>query len=106
MEICADLSGHYLALPFAVLGWSVGFLFGRWLGFARRSAAMVAGWMALIWAEVGLAHVLLPWFDNGAVVPALWAFPMLAVLVTGDVLWFYRDSTWQGGAVLEERDEG
>lgn len=83
-----------VALPFAVIGWSVGYHFACRCGMARQACAIVAGWVALGAAEVGLAVVLVLWVGAGAVLPGLWALPMLAILVTGGVLWFYRDATW------------
>lgn len=82
------------ALPFSVVGWSVGFRLGRSRGFEPQRAAMLAGWSGLLVAELGLALVLLPSLGTSAMTPGLWAFPGLAVAVTLGVTWFYRTSTW------------
>ncbi|MGB8815000.1 MAG: hypothetical protein WCC57_17615 [Paracoccaceae bacterium] len=87
-----------IALPFAVIGWAMGFRGGRRLGFGPRGSAMIAGWTGLLTAEVGLALVLLPWLGKGAYAPGYLAFPALAVLVTVGVLLFYRARTWTNEA--------
>ena len=83
-----------IALPFSILGWAAGFRLGYHLEFQPRWAAMVAGWVGLIWAEIGLALILRPWFGSASIGPGLWAFPALAVLVTIGVLWLFRAETW------------
>jgi hypothetical protein len=90
-----------IALPFSVCGWAIGFqvAFGR--GVRPHKAALWAGWVGLIVAEMGLSAVLWPWFGPAAKGPGLWAFPALAVLVTVGVLWLYRAETWQGRPLPE-----
>ncbi len=85
-----------LALPFAILGWAAGFRVGRRMGFRPRWAALVAGWSGLMSAELGLALVLMPWLGSGGLMPGIWAFPALAVLVTVGVIWLYRPKPWPG----------
>lgn len=87
-----------IALPFSVLGWSAGFQAGQRNGFGQRGSAMIAGWVGLLTAEVGLGIVLWPWFGSGGFGPGLLAFPALAVLVTLGVLFLYRTGTWPNDA--------
>ncbi len=90
-----------IALPFSILGWSVGFRTGRRFGFRPPQAAMVAGWAGLVAAEIGLLSVLALWHDWDPSA-GLFAFPALAVLVTLGVKWFYRTATWGTSQLQDE----
>lgn len=82
-----------IAWPFALVGWAAGFRLAQGVGKGQRTSAMVAGWLALITAEIGTALVINIWSGTGGALGGMIVFPILAVLVTIGVLWLYRQDT-------------
>jgi hypothetical protein len=100
------LTCQFIALPFAVIGWSVGFRAGVKRGWDRQTSTMLAGWAALCTASAGLSIWLWAIYGSGLIFYVLISFPFLALLMTVGIKIFYRASTWTGGFIEADGNDG
>jgi hypothetical protein len=93
------LACQFIALPFAVIGWSVSFRAGVKRRLGRHARVTLAGWAALLTASAGLSICLWVTYGSGLLFYVPICFPMLALLMTVGLAVFHRSSTWKGDDV-------
>ena len=94
-----------VAWPFAVIGWAGAFRLAQSQSLNKLHSALVAGFGALLVAEIGTAQIINLWSGSGGALWGMTVLPILVVLVTLGVLWLYRAETWPIEPGQTERTE-